>query len=208
MTWRFDAKVAETFVDHARQHIPNYEKVIDKSVALCQHLLTPSSCIIDVGCATGHTLIKLQQAGFKNLVGVDASADMLSFCHSTADLICSSTLPQRQYDAVLCNWTLHFVKDKVSYLKDVYQYLQPGGFLILSEKTSRDELPLNFYHQFKRQQGVSDHDINQKANSVKDIMQINQPAWYIDTLHAIGFDTTYIIDADWCFTSFLSIKHG
>ena len=30
--WKFDHDVASIFVDHARQHIPNYETVIDKSM--------------------------------------------------------------------------------------------------------------------------------------------------------------------------------
>ena len=75
--WVFDNAVASTFVDHARQHIPNYDQVIDKSVDLCLRYLPSQANIIDVGCATGETLRRLHAAGFTNLSGVEASYAML-----------------------------------------------------------------------------------------------------------------------------------
>jgi hypothetical protein len=52
-TWQFDQEVAKTFVDHAQKHIPDYDRVINKSVEVCQKLLLKDAAIIDVGCATG-----------------------------------------------------------------------------------------------------------------------------------------------------------
>jgi hypothetical protein len=34
--WKFNKFVAETFVDHARKHIPNYDAIIDLSVDICK----------------------------------------------------------------------------------------------------------------------------------------------------------------------------
>ena len=33
--WRFDEHIAPSFVEHARQHIPNYETVTDKCARYC-----------------------------------------------------------------------------------------------------------------------------------------------------------------------------
>jgi tRNA (cmo5U34)-methyltransferase len=206
MTWKFDASVAKNFVGHARGHIPNYDTVIDKSVAACQKFLAPDSAIIDVGCATGETLTRLSQVGFTNLTGVDSSQDMLNQCQVSADLICSKQFPQQSFDAVLCNWTLHFMSDKLDYLQQIYNNLAPGGFLILSDKTSLDTAMIDFYHDFKRNAGVSDEEIQAKAASVRDIMHIDKPQWYLETLDVIGFKNTQIIDASWCFTTFFCRK--
>lgn len=206
LTWKFDINVAKTFVDHARQHIPNYDCVIDKTVDVCKYLLDYDDCIVDIGCATGETLRRLFSAGFTNLVGVDSSQEMLDYCSAPANLICSDSFPFGQFDAVTMNWTLHFIQNKKQYLEDIFNSLTPGGFLFLSDKTSKDPLSINFYHRHKSSMGVSDSDILAKARSVESIMYINDPAWYLKTLHDIGFKNTQIIDANWCFTTFLAIK--
>jgi trans-aconitate methyltransferase len=206
MTWKFDASVAKNFVGHARGHIPNYDTVIDKSVAVCQKSLTLDSAIIDVGCATGETLNRLSQVGFTNLTGVDSSQDMLDQCQVSANLICSQQFPQQRFDAVLCNWTLHFMSSKKDYLQQIYNNLAPGGFLIVSDKTSLDPEMIDFYHDFKSSSGISAEEIRAKADSVRNIMHIDQPQWYLETLNSLGFSNTQIIDASWCFTTFFSRK--
>jgi tRNA (cmo5U34)-methyltransferase len=110
------------------------------------------------------------------------------------------------YHAIFCNWTLHFIQDKISYLKSMYQGLMPGGFMILSDKTCNSGIDLKLYHNFKRSQGVSEDEITNKAASVKDIMFINEPNWYLEQLKLIGFDQVSIINAAPCFTTFLAIK--
>lgn len=206
--WVFDNEVANTFVDHARQHIPNYDQVIDKSVSLCQYYLKDSNRIIDVGCATGETLQRLQSAGFNNLTGVEASQAMLQYCnHDIAKIIHSDKLPNEMFDGVICNWTLHFVKDKIKYLLDIYRSLNKGGILVLSEKTSLDPGAINHYHNWKLEQGVPLEEIKAKEIAIKDIMFIDSPKWYLDTLSKIGFKNIQIIDASWCFTSFVCVKN-
>ena len=207
MTWKFDSTIASTFVDHARQHIPNYDQVIDKSVSVCEYYLSKTSSIIDVGCATGQTLRQLNQAGFTNLTGVESSQDMLKYCdHSTARILHSSNFPAESFDGVICNWTLHFIKNKLEYLKDIYQSLPKGGILILSEKTSLDPLLISLYHQWKSQQGVAEEDIKSKEFAVKDIMYVDNIEWYLHFLKIIGFRKISIIDASWCFTTFFCVK--
>lgn len=205
--WQFNDTVAETFVAHAQQHIPNYNLVIDKCVDLCYYKLLPTAKIIDVGCATGETLRRLHQRGFTNLVGVEASHAMLKHCDSgIAEYHHSDQFPQDSYDAVLCNWTLHFIKDKVAYIKDMYDSVKQNGFLVVSDKTTKDDLPLHFYHDLKARAGVSQEAIDQKAESVKNIMFLDSPEWYLDIFKQVGFSKVYIIDASWCFTTFLCIK--
>ena len=207
MTWEFNHQVAESFVSHARQHIPNYDQVIDKSIDVCRHLLNADSRIVDIGCATGETIRRLHHAGFRNLTGVDASQAMLDYCDSNlARYYHSNKLPNEQYDAVICNWTLHFVQNKLNYLQDISQALDNHGVLILSEKTSLDPTTIHFYHQWKSAQGLTLEEIQAKEQAIKDVMYINDVNWYLDTLCSVGFDQIQIIDASWCFTTFLCLK--
>ena len=118
----------------------------------------------------------------------------------------SKQLPTEKFDAIICNWTLHFIKDKIQYLTDVYRALNSNGILILSDKTSLDPLAIHFYHNYKRNRGVSDQEIDQKMQSVKNIMHIHSPQWYLDCLNLLEFKKIQIIDASWCFTTFLCVK--
>ena len=67
MTWQFDDDVAEIFPQHARQHIPNYDQVLNLSLDVCNDY-SKTSKILDVGCATGETLKLLEQNNFTNIV--------------------------------------------------------------------------------------------------------------------------------------------
>lgn len=205
--WQFNHDIAKVFVDHARQHIPNYDVVIDKCVSLAQDCVAREGAIIDVGCATGETLRRLNRAGFTNLHGVESSRAMLDHCDpDLAHYYHSDTFPNKKFDAVFCNWTLHFIKDKISYLSAIHSNLDDRGFLILSDKTSLDPGCIKKYHEWKRSQGVTEEQIRAKEQSVKDVMFINSPSWYLDTLQQVGFGHVEIIDANWCFTTFLCRK--
>ena len=169
--------------------------------------------IIDVGCADGETIKHFYFAGFRNLVGVDSSKDMLQAAiknkiNEIAELVEQKTFPEHlgPYNAVICNWTLHFIKDKVSYLNSIFDSLLPGGILIITDKTYNEGAALKLYHDFKKTQGLSEKEINNKHESLKNIMFIDTPEWYLNTLKNIGFLDVFIIGAEFCFTSFLAIK--
>lgn len=206
MTWKFDSNIARIFNSHATQHIPNYSQIIDQCVEICNKQ-DKSIKIIDVGCAVGETLKRLHNNGFNNLHGVDSSQSMLDECpQGIATLYCSEHLPNGPYDVILMNWTLHFVKDKLAYLEKIYANLNPNGTLVISEKTSLDPVAINFYHDYKRKQGVSNLEILAKEASVQDIMYIDSVEWYQHRLKEIGFSKIFIINAFWCFTTFVCVK--
>jgi tRNA (cmo5U34)-methyltransferase len=214
--WKFDTKIATNFVNYARHHIPGYDRVINKTVQTCKLLLSPFSDnhrIIDVGCADGETIKHLYFFGFRDLVGVDSSEDMLHAAKKNkidqiAELTQQSTFPKNlgPYRAVICNWTLHFIKDKINYLKEIYESLSPGGILIITDKTYNDGASLSLYHDFKKTQGLSDEEIRDKHLSLTNVMFIDPPDWYLNTLKSLDFSNVCIIDAEYCFTSFLAIK--
>ena len=40
-SWKFDRQIADDFVNHAKHHIPGYDRVINKTIDICKILLTP-----------------------------------------------------------------------------------------------------------------------------------------------------------------------
>lgn len=208
--WKFDAKIAQNWFWHARRHIPNYEQVIQQCVDFARYKCKPDSKIIDVGCSTGETLQQLKENGFTNLYGVDSSPDMISACNPEHNftLATSDKFPKEfgSFDLVMMNWTLHFVKDKESYLKEIYDSLNDNGTLILSEKISLDPYTIAQYHNYKRSRGASEEEIKSKEQSVKDIMFIDNIEWYQETLKNLGFININIINSYWGFCTFACTK--
>ncbi len=205
--WVFDSNIEKIYNEHVKAHIPNYDRVIQKSLDVCQKVCKNSDPIIDIGCANGATLTKLNRLGFNNLHGVEASADMIkNFNSDIAKITISDVLPKNEYKVVLANWVLHFIKNKKQYIKDVYDSLQTGGVLILSEKTSKEQELTFYYHLFKQRSGVSESEIISKSKSLENVMFIDSCEWYLETLKAIGFKNIHVIDADWCFATFYAEK--
>lgn len=209
MTWKFNNDIAKVFNKHARQHIPDYDRVIDLSVDLCEQKLKKDSNILEIGCAIGQTIKKLHKKGFKNIHAVDNSSEMLNRCpRNKAKYYCSSTFPTNdiKFNAVLCNWTLHFMNNKIEYLREIYNSLLPNSFMILSEKTESTGLALEQYYRYKTNKGVKEKEIKEKEKLLKDVMFIDSIEWYLKNLKSIGFEEVYIANANWCFTTFVAIK--
>jgi ubiquinone/menaquinone biosynthesis C-methylase UbiE len=205
--WKFDSQVAANFADHAKKHIPNYHQVIQQTVDVCQQLLPVDAKIVDVGCAIGETLRKLHLHGFINLYGVDSSQEMLNHCdNQIAQLACQTTWPKHwgYFDAVICNWTLHFIENKDSYLTEISRSVDDSGLLILTDKISLDPALISLYHQEKFRAGVNKQEIELKEKQIQDIMFINSRDWYLDILNNLGFSKIDIINAGWCFNTFLA----
>jgi len=207
MSWEFDSGVADIFSSHARKHIPDYDKVLQLSIDLCRDKALPDSPILEIGCAVGATIDLLHQQSFTNIHAVDNSEHMLKKCNpDIAQYYCSDAFPETKikFDAVICNWTLHFIKNKKAYLKQIRNSMAPNGFLILTEKTENSGISLQRYHEFKKSCGVSEQEINEKARSLEGVMFIDTVDWYFKNLKNVGFKKINVINATWCFTTFLA----
>jgi len=176
--WQFDGDVAEIFDEHAIKHIPDYAHVIDQLPSiLTNHNVKYESSILDFGCATGRTLRKLRYAGFTELHGVDSSQAMLDRCPiGIANLYCSCTVPDRNFDVIIANWTLHFNENKWQLLSDFVEKLTPNGFIILTEKTQ--DVDHRLYHNWKYINGVSKQEIEQKEKSLQGMMFLSTKEEY------------------------------
>lgn len=203
--WIFDNEIANRFQAEAETNIPSYHTVINKCLQFANKNLEKSDKIIDVGSALGYTISKFKNAGFTNVIGVDNSPAMIEKSVFKDIVICSNFLPKDIYKLIIINWTLHFITDKMQYLRDVYNNLDNNGYLILSDKCCQSDLVKDMYYDFKRNNGVSEEYIIEKEKKLIGVMQSVSIGWYLNALQEIGFIVD-VIHGDLGFVTFLCCK--
>jgi len=215
-SWIFGAEIANRFTDEAEKHIPDYWKVIELTINLLKDNLPKDGYIIDVGCASGNTLLYLYKQGFQNLFGIDYSPEMLKVAGKNLSkvdrnfpsrLFHSKTFVQNMtFDAVICNWTLHFIQERQEYLKAIFDSLVSNGLFILTEKTLQSQIIENQYIIFKQNQGLSNEEIERKKQQLEGVLNPLSVRQNIELLIQTGFSQIEIINAKLGFVTFLCIK--
>lgn len=97
------------------------------------------SRILDVGCGTGHHVGALTSQNL-NVIGIDISPAMISQAKKNypngnfrvADAMSSNEFPNNSLTHILCMYfTLYYFEDKQQFYENAYDWLMPGGYLIL-----------------------------------------------------------------------------
>ncbi len=190
--FRFDARVASVFDDMAERSIPFYRATQRMAAALAAAFARPGTTVLDLGCSTATTLCRLADAipdPSIRLVGMDRSPAMLELArkklrrHGLArrvQLIEREIAPGIDVagsSVVLMNWTLQFIppRHRGPLLRSLCAGLDPRGCLVLCEKVAIADprisrLFIHSYHQFKRQSGYSDSEIEHKRRSLENTL--------------------------------------
>ncbi|MEK7581007.1 MAG: class I SAM-dependent methyltransferase [Patescibacteria group bacterium] len=103
-------------------------------------LIKTEAKILDLGCGTGGTLIKLKDAGFKNIYGLDKSNAAIEYCkkRKLENLVIGNinTLPYKakSFDAIVCLDVLYHEGVNLELaLNEIYRVLKRGGICYLQE---------------------------------------------------------------------------
>lgn len=114
---------------------------------------------------------------------------------------------------VVLNFTLQFLnpEDRQLLLSKIYQGLQPGGILVLSEKFNFEdkeigELLFNMHHDFKRANGYSELEISQKRSMLENVMLTDSVDAHKARLKNAGFTHCEVWFQCFNFGSLLAIK--
>jgi len=223
----FTAQVAQVFDDMLDRSIPFYQEVINGTAKLLDIFLHEQDTVIDLGCATGTTLLQLAQLlpdkGL-HFTGIDNSAPMLHKARCKAELLAPPPqisflmqdiidLDQANTGAFLLNYTLQFIRPlkRKEFIQRLFANLRPGGVLILSEKKISPDPLLNrkyidIYHQFKRERGYSELEIANKREALENILIPFSIAENQELLVGAGFTSVEIFFQWFNFVSFIAIK--
>lgn len=134
---RFWDGIARKYATDRIKDMPGYERTIART----RHFLSSSDTVLEVGCGTGTTALKL--APFVALiVGSDMSNEMVAIAREKAiALSCQnaeftvaaadrSPGSDGSYDAVLAFNLLHLIADRPATLARIHRLLKPGGLFI------------------------------------------------------------------------------
>lgn len=97
------------------------------------------SVILDIGCGTGHHVSRLAQQDL-NVIGIDISPDMIAkakenypdYDFRVADAMINGTFQPSTFTHILCLYfTIYYFKDKLMFFNNCYDWLMPGGYLIV-----------------------------------------------------------------------------
>jgi len=108
-------------------------QIVDKT------LLTEESVILDIGSGSGNHVNELTKKGF-NVLGVDNSESMVKRARGKypkcefveGDAQNSSQFQSSQFTHILCLYfTLYYMKNKRQFFDNCFEWLQPGGYLVV-----------------------------------------------------------------------------
>ena len=103
-----------------------------------QPILSTSSSVLDVGCGTGHHVHALQERGV-HAIGIDISPFMIArakkmYAHDYlhGDVMSMALFPQESFTHIVCMYfTIYCMKYKERFFQNAFQWLMPGGYLVL-----------------------------------------------------------------------------
>lgn len=227
--WTFDERVAEVFPDMIQRSVPGYSNIISMIGMLAERFVQPNSQVYDLGCSLGAATLSVRRnirhEGCK-IIAVDNSPAMVDRCRRHLDAFKAQTVVEvieddirhvaiKNASLVVLNFTLQFLvpEDRQRLLNTIWEGLNPGGALVLSEKFSFEdqdvgELLFNMHHDFKRANGYSELEISQKRSMLENVMLTDTVATHKARLKQAGFEHAELWFQCFNFGSLVAVKSG
>lgn len=202
----FDDKVVAVFPDMIQRSVPGYSTIITMTGVLAARYLKPHTRCYDLGCSLGaSTLSVLDHVADRQveIIAVDNSQPMIERCQK---LLAEREAPVKlvlgniedtafsQASMVILNFSLQFIplEHRASLLQNIYNGMNPGGILVLSEKICFEDKHLNdlnieLHHEFKKANGYSDLEISQKRTALENVLIPETLATHQQRLKSVGF---------------------
>jgi tRNA (cmo5U34)-methyltransferase len=223
----FDESVAQVFPDMIQRSVPGYSTIIDNIGQISNKYAQANSHLYDLGCSLGAASLAMRRAVDKDncrIIAVDNSSAMVEKCklHLNAfkstipiEIRCEDILDTTLTNAsvVVLNFTLQFISPdkRTSLINHIYENLNPGGVLVLSEKLRdysqpMDDLMVALHHEFKRNNGYSELEISQKRSALENVMLLDTQQIHEKRLHDAGFDDVTMWFKCFNFASLVAVK--
>ncbi|MCW8900799.1 MAG: carboxy-S-adenosyl-L-methionine synthase CmoA [Gammaproteobacteria bacterium] len=223
----FDEKVVDVFPDMINRSVPGYSTIINLIGTLAQRYARPDTRLYDLGCSLGAASLSMRHRLIEDgceIISVDNAEAMIDRLDKILQRDNSKTPVQtlcadvqdveiQNASVIVMNFTLQFISlsDREKIITKIYDGLNKGGCLILSEKLAfsdsrENDIQIDLHHAFKRSNGYSDLEIAQKRNALENVLLPETKETHIQRLKETGF--TQVIPWFQCFNfaSFIAIK--
>ena len=224
----FYREVVAVFPDMIKRSVPGYETIIAMTGTLADRYVRPGTGAYDLGCSLGASLLAMASATAdrpRRLVGVDNAEAMVDRCRELlarerledVELRCRDIRDTAIEDAsmVALNFTLQFVppEDREALLARIWEGLNPGGIVVLSEKVAFEDahhnaLMIELHHSFKRANGYTELEISQKRSALENVLIPETLAVHRERLRRVGFGSVDVWFQCFNFASMIAIKEA
>jgi len=221
----FDDKVAAVFSDMINRSVPGYALAVRMIAIIAARYAKAGSNLYDLGCSLGAVSFLLRQLELDDcrIIGVDNSEAMLQRCEQYMrdgsglpyELRCQDVQQSSLENAsvVVLNFTLQFIppEQRDALVQKIYQALNPGGILIVSEKVVFDELDKNelfidLHHRFKQANGYSEMEISRKRSAIENVLIPETLEVHEQRFRSAGFSQVEIWFQCFNFASLFAVK--
>jgi len=226
-SFSFNQEVAEVFPDMLERSIPGYRTTIDSIRFLASKYSKRGTNCYDLGCSLGASSIALGEGAVNNdckIIAIDKSSFMTKrfseiIKQEKLDLdiqiFNEDVLDTKITNAsiVIMNFTLQFIRkqDRQYLLDKIYNGLNDGGLLLLSEKIIEgdkniNKLLIDLHENFKLENLYTREEIENKKESIKNVLVEDDIETHQSRLSKSGFTKFGIWLQHFNFASFLALK--
>ena len=223
--FQFDDDVVKVFDDMVRRSVPGYDSMIQMIGLIARMYGQDNTNYYDLGSSTGAITLSIalnNKSKNNQFFAIDNSKEMVEQCeknlHNKVDnlqAICDDINQVKINSAsiVVLNLTLQFIDVNLrsNLIKKIYDGLESGGILIISEKIHfEDAVTQNqitkLHMDFKKENGYSELEIANKRQAIENVLITETKEQHLNRLRDCGFVETSCFFQCLNFVSFLSVK--
>ncbi|WP_181133866.1 methyltransferase domain-containing protein [Rathayibacter sp. AY1D9] len=217
--WAWGSGLAERFDCHIDASVPLYREGHELILELSDWWAAPGASIVDVGCSTGTLTAALaDRHPDVAVLGIDSEPEMLreaqsrgsraTFRHGDAT-DCDLGAP----DLVVAHYVAQFLPPatRSRLLRNVFDALQPGGALVLFEKTlprspAAQSRAAQALHSHKLRAGIPADEVLAKDRALRGVLRPRTTEQLVDELASVGFEDVEPVMRWMHFAGFLAVK--
>ena len=229
--FRFNESVARVFPDMLRRSIPGYAASIEAIGSLAARYVRAGTTCYDLGCSLGAATLAMRhgiQQPCCRIVAVDSSPAMIRRCREVIAEDDRRNGPETEVDVVeqdirqvcfdnasmvVLNYTLQFIEpaDRDALLTRIYDGMNEGGLLVLSEKVRDEDDPMerlliDLHEEHKRRNHYSTLEVARKRAALENVLIPETVAAHRDRLQRTGFSSTGVWLRYFNFVSIVAIR--
>ena len=223
--FQFDDDVVKLFDDMVRRSVPGYDSMIQMIGLIARMYGQDNTNYYDLGSSTGAITLSIalnNKSKNNQFFAIDNSKEMVEQCeknlHNKVDnlqAICDDINQVKINSAsiVVLNLTLQFIDVNLrsNLIKKIYDGLESGGILIISEKIHFDDAVTQnqitkLHMDFKKENGYSELEIANKRQAIENVLITETKEQHLNRLRDCGFVETSCFFQCLNFVSFLSVK--